>query len=876
MKKILIWVILAILFSVVSVSAAVTDEDLRNGGESYFPMDEGTGTTIEDLVNGDDGSLNGPTWNTNGIIENSLTFDTNQDDYVDISNSPDLGNSYTVHIWFKTPYDEAGYLINFDDGVISLEDNDGDSGNGNLFWRYGGYIGWDIPSSDYSDDTWHLLSFVVSSASDTQANAYLDGQQLNTVTDNLGGTANGIPLEIGVNNAGLSFRGDIDEVYLKSGQDNASIIQEYYDRQSQDLAGSHYPFESAVLSFQNITVNNEEIINDTVYNNSLLNFSVDVLNTSTNGDVNQTYNLFYNNGTQINSSQYATNNLNGSFSINLSNGGYKINLFAENNETSVQSQNYSIRIDINPPELNVSIPSEINTYDLNLTEEINFSATGLASIDTCQVTFNYSFNSSQQITPCENETFSFDYNGNWTYDIFVNDTAGNFNTDNGSIFVNPFVVFDFEDDNGSDIDDFQVNGETFTEEYKKPIFDIISVSDRPSNQTFTFERNGFETSNFTRELNATSDLNETITVPFAKIIVKVFDRKDRNLINDRNVTLQLIGPEGDNATVTTGKFNFTNENFTAERYHILADASGYNSEQFYFDYNAQEQVNVDIYMLNSTSPNAGKITIIAKDQFSQFIQGAICRAKEWRGDTSSYETVGQGLTNSNGEVLLNIELGVKEYVFECSKDGLSSSLEPEVIQTDLDSRTIILREGEDKLQELFTGLTYEVTETISGNVSTINFTYTDKSAQVTQACITFYDLSGSSKSKLAETCSSSTAATITESFQINNTFAVSAEASFTFNNNIQRTVERFTYNSVISITNFLDKFNLGIWVPLILALAGISLGLIANNLYIIFIGIGVSAWVSFIIIPSIITGQVAVAITTILGLASWASFRRGR
>ena len=81
----------------------------------------------------------------------------------------------------------------------------------------------------------------------------------------------------------------------------------------------------------------------------------------------------------------------------------------------------------------------------------------------------------------------------------------------------------------------------------------------------------------------------------------------------------------------------------------------------------QEILNVDIYMLNSSQPDAGTITLVVKNSLSQFVEGTICSALEWKPAQSAFVSVAQGLTNVNGETIINIELGTKIYKFSLPK-----------------------------------------------------------------------------------------------------------------------------------------------------------------------------------------------------------------
>ena len=78
------------------------ETNINDGLTAYWSFDEGSGTTAEDVIGGNDGTLNGdPNW-VDGISGKALDFD-GSGDYVDVANSPDLNptDAITITAWFK-------------------------------------------------------------------------------------------------------------------------------------------------------------------------------------------------------------------------------------------------------------------------------------------------------------------------------------------------------------------------------------------------------------------------------------------------------------------------------------------------------------------------------------------------------------------------------------------------------------------------------------------------------------------------------------------------------------------------------------------------------------------------------------------------------
>jgi subtilase family serine protease len=67
----------------------------------YWPFNEGSGTVLHDIINGDNGTINNGTWGS-GIIGSNLAFNGSST-YVGIPSTPNLNfgtNAFTISVWF--------------------------------------------------------------------------------------------------------------------------------------------------------------------------------------------------------------------------------------------------------------------------------------------------------------------------------------------------------------------------------------------------------------------------------------------------------------------------------------------------------------------------------------------------------------------------------------------------------------------------------------------------------------------------------------------------------------------------------------------------------------------------------------------------------
>ena len=88
--------------ALVSIPFEYADILVPNGLVAYWPMEEGTGATTEDLSdNNHDGSLQSATWSSNGRFGNALRFDGANGTHVDVGSFSVSGTELTVCGWFN-------------------------------------------------------------------------------------------------------------------------------------------------------------------------------------------------------------------------------------------------------------------------------------------------------------------------------------------------------------------------------------------------------------------------------------------------------------------------------------------------------------------------------------------------------------------------------------------------------------------------------------------------------------------------------------------------------------------------------------------------------------------------------------------------------
>ncbi len=623
------------------------------------------------------------------------------------------------------------------------------------------------------------------------------------------------------------------------------------------------------IIFDNVTINNVENFNNTFYNISSINLEVNLSTIATNNNTNVTFFLYNSTGSLINTTQFMTNSLNGNLNIVFPfEGTFQFFLNASNNQTntlSPTSGNFTIHFDKTPPSLSVNLPPEYGFYDnFNFSNFITVSDLNLVS---CIVTV-----SNETTTTCTNTSYSFEFNGNHTINVTATDTAGNINSSlNNIMLINPIQLFNFQLSNGTSITDYIFGGLNFSTTANISTYgSIISIG----SNTLLFEKLGFSSTNVTFTVNLTSRINLTTNITQSTIVLRIFNRETLALLTGLT-TITLEATTGFNGTTTTGLLNISNINFISEQYQILAEHAGFSPETVFFNYDNQETITLDIFMLNSSSPDAGTITLIVKNTLSQLVESAICSALEWRPAESAFVSVAQGLTNVNGETRLNIELNTKIYKFSCTKQTFTTVTNAQIIQLDGTTLDIILNDILLIPTTLFPNLVTSLTNSsINSTHQLVTYTFADSDGLVTEGCLQSFFVNGNRQTFDQENCVNTPTGSILLTVNINQTSDILMKGILTTPAITDYVTNTLTFKGTGDISFQLARIGLDILIPTMFALLGLGLGVLLLNINIGVILMAVGGWLAVALVPSVMSGATAMFITVIVALMIWGGYVR--
>jgi len=246
--------------------------EITDGLVAEWHFDEGTGNVLGDSSgNGNDGTIYGATWTTNGKFDSALQFDGN--DYIVIPDSPELsggaGKNLTVEYWFNTNNQGAYIISKIRD--VSYKDWSallGGFGPGLNFWYENrGYDRRFYSGSTIEEGIWHHGAFTFqrsTSGSNAVLKMYLDGNELTLTPFYQDGVPSNqlydmpdtsAPVSIGYAGTyygNLYFNGKIDEIKIFDRVLSNDEIKAEYER-----GGSSSPTNK--ILFQSMQDGNEEI-----------------------------------------------------------------------------------------------------------------------------------------------------------------------------------------------------------------------------------------------------------------------------------------------------------------------------------------------------------------------------------------------------------------------------------------------------------------------------------------------------------------------------------------------------------------------------------------------------------------------------------------
>ena len=162
--------------------------------------------------------------------------------------------------------------------------------------------------------------------------------------------------------------------------------------------------------------------------------------------------------------------------------------------------------------------------------------------------------------------------------------------------------------------------------------------------------------------------------PVTILRLNIYNEKTDTIIDDANFTIEVIGDNISNifeGSTLNGTY-IINGSLPPDVYEISYYSDNYPVRYYYIDMNAQSDVNLTLFSLNSTYTYL--VTFIVEDNNEDYVRNLIIKANKLFLGRNQYLSVGMCKTNSDGECTMYLET-LKPYSWVLQKDELVQNVE---------------------------------------------------------------------------------------------------------------------------------------------------------------------------------------------------------
>lgn len=258
-KRVIVLICMGVLVGLMTTAGL---GDLREDLLAHWPMDEGAGSSVADVVGGFDGTIEGDVTWTQGMIGSAIEFPGATGNYVDCGNVDiNIGSNFTLACWLKAP-ETTAYHDLFGKGPkdaghfeLYLE---GSTGGGRLDGDVAAYIpdlGDFYSNIKVDDDTWHHIAWTYDG---TTLTCYVDGGATGTKTWSVSGSvvAESAEFKIGcLADTTNPFNGGLDDLAIFSRALSQEEVQTIMEGVAENkTASAPYPVDADVDVLRDVTL----------------------------------------------------------------------------------------------------------------------------------------------------------------------------------------------------------------------------------------------------------------------------------------------------------------------------------------------------------------------------------------------------------------------------------------------------------------------------------------------------------------------------------------------------------------------------------------------------------------------------------------------
>lgn len=240
----------------------------RGDVEAWYPLQR----DARDIINVDDGTVNGVTLNTDAPFNNvigSYNFD-GTDDNIDTP-ATDINRDFSFSFWFKTSQSQAPMVVGWESsdafGVVAGLNprGNGTAGRLGIFIRSSNTNGtlWEATNNTYDDDSWHhaVIRYDESATHPNEVEIFVDGTQqtINTPTDDGDQDTWSQTLRLGENAFdGVNYNGLLGQVVVLKKYVTTTEISNLYNAGDGLTARAQFPLTDNLEAYYKLDGNADD------------------------------------------------------------------------------------------------------------------------------------------------------------------------------------------------------------------------------------------------------------------------------------------------------------------------------------------------------------------------------------------------------------------------------------------------------------------------------------------------------------------------------------------------------------------------------------------------------------------------------------------
>ncbi len=408
------------------------------------------------------------------------------------------------------------------------------------------------------------------------------------------------------------------------------------------------------------------------------------------------------------------------------------------------------------------------------------------------------------------------------------------------------------DTNGKIYFDYEYNGEfefgEYSFEFDKLGYTIITLYETIEQADLTF--------------STTYNMGRT------SLFIDIYDRETGSYMT-QSVGLQMLGVF--NGNTSTGQYVYTDITLASGDYTVQATSDGYATTEQTFTYTNQETLTVDLFLLNTSIPSAGTIFVEVIDQNYIKRSGATVSLLEYNTASLGYIKIDEAISNSNGEVVFNVELNNKRYIISGTIDVGDETYTDEtgdsgtVFKTDKDVVFLKLEKQEQVFSSVVGNLDIDISEWFKNDTSNIVAVFSRIDGLTTTVCIDYYLVEGALETNKVHECTNSSMAKIGQStgYNLNRSNTYKAEVTETYGGETTLLMS-YLYPSENSFEAIFTDYNYTGIILMLVTIGVIAGGFALNKIGLICFTLPIVHWgFALLLFPNKTYLSVAVLITFI-------------